>query len=59
MKSRRDDGEPSMRFKLPVRNITEGTARRKSVNDIDLVLRRKEMRDEISALMSKLSSPET
>ncbi len=59
MNSRRDDGEPSMRFKFPVRNITDGTASRKSVNDIDFVLRRSEIRDEISALMSKLSSPET
>ena len=59
MNSRRDDGEPSMRLRLPVRNITDGTARRSSVKDIDFALSLSEIRDEISALMSKLSSPET
>jgi hypothetical protein len=58
MKSLRDEGEPSMRFTLPVRKITDGKDNLRSVNDIDLSFILIDVRDEISALSVKSSSPE-
>ena len=59
MKSLRDAGEPSIRFTLPVMKIIDGRDNLRSVNETALSFILRDVRDEISALRVKSSSPET